>query len=236
VAPPFAGADEASHGYVGIGGLVGSDEGHGQGEGVLEIGGMAQQKGTYGHGQFRIEAGNGFGIAAVGKGGYQLVGLDPGETASLHVGVEPFSLNFSANTNKTREDYIEWLPMGSAGLQLAADSYRILGLVRGGGAVGTLGNGGGGGAYGFGAYLDGPRFDFAADLTRIVRNGKNVDLGSVDAAVPLTSGRGTGAHLFLGLHGEVIDTRGDDKASMFSTANTGDKVEQRGLLTLRGVY
>lgn len=223
-------ADGPNIGYGGIGLLAGKSDGKNEMAGALEFGGAGQTSAAYGQGALRLEGGSGWGISGYGFGGATLTGLERGEPAALLFGLEPLNLAFTANSNDKREDFIEWLPMVSLGGQLAADSCRILALARAGGALGTLGKNGAGYAYGGGAYVNCRDFFLTTELTRIDRKGQATDMAAVDTMIPIKAHR----NVFLGLRGEVLDTREADGSDRFgSLPNDGDRVEGRVMLTLK---
>jgi hypothetical protein len=228
-----------------IGGMVGESAGSGEGGFVLEAQSQGDQRpgGTfgitrYGHDYLRLEIGGrseggvGLGIAGGGMSGSQLVGVRGDQNVMLHIGAEPFNLQFNAHSSDAREDFIEWMPMGSAGVQVAADTCRAIALLRGGAAIGTLGNGGARGAWGGGAYLTCPAVQVAGEITRIESDNKPVDVAAVNARLNLAS-----HNLSLGVLAEAITTRRDGTSpAIFSTPGEGDNSERRLFLMVGGAF
>lgn len=229
--PAFS--EELPNPYAALGGMAGQDRGNQHGAAVFEIGANDTQEIFYGNGHLRAELGKGSGIAARGKGGLSIIGLERGESGvSLQLGLEPANVEFSANTGRGREDFIEWTPSVAGGVQLGSDTCRLLALGRVGGALGTLGTKGVGYAYGPAMYLSCGILNASGELTRIERNGQSVDTGLADVSVPLKI-RGNHS-INIGLRGEVIDTHGAEKDVGFgSLFQSGDAIEKRGFVTLQ---
>jgi hypothetical protein len=177
----------------------------------------------YGHGQARIELGNGAALNLAATSGITLFGLSRHSTFSPHIGIEPMSGRIALDSNRALESSYEWLPAVSAGPQFAFSSCRFLPLVRGGAGVGNLGKDGRAPSirptYGVGTYFNCAGMDVAAEITRLKGQANDVDLALADVAYEINSDG-----LKLGLRGESVQTR--DLTATHS--------EQRVLLLLRG--
>jgi len=228
---PLVFADEAIS-TNGAGALSGKTQGKDEGAFIIQsslFGEQSEDKNFYGHNIFRLEIGSGFGITGAGMGGVGLFKVEPNSVNSL-VAIEPLNLIFSANTNNNREDYIEWMPMGAAGIQAAPNVCRIAVLGRAGAALGTLGDGGARTAYGAGAYLSCPKVHAAGEVTRIRTASGPVDLGSLTAAARV-------GNVDLGLRVESITTRDKESdATMISEPEDNDKSEIRTMATAGLVF
>jgi hypothetical protein len=218
---------------VGVGSLLGRADDQNQYALVIEgQNHFKQRRGPYGirqygHGESRLELGNGVGLSLSATSGVSLYGLKPGETWSPHVGIEALSGRITVNTNGSFERYYEWLPMMSAGLQFAVTrSCRLLPLARAGGGAGNLGKNGWApslrAAYGTGAYLNCADLDVAAEITRLPGSGNDVNLTTVDVAYPLSR------------HGLKIGLRGESTLERDGGSVNPDRTEQRVLVLLRG--
>ena len=174
--------------------------------------------GHYGHMNLRLEAGTGVGMAGDLTLGKEVFKLDRAWGAHLHAGLEPINLRFNFNNNNEREDYFEWLPMASGGLQLAADACRVLIAARGGAALGTLGDNGAHLAVGGSTTLDCPGFELVGDVVRVDPLGSPTDLGTVDLAV--------GTSFKVGLRGEALVHR-DEKAGWESLVTLPEATQRK---------
>jgi hypothetical protein len=193
----------------------------------------------YGQGQGRLELGTGIGMTLASTTGVTLLGLDGGTESGLmpHFGVEPFSGQMSFNTNDSREDYYQWMPMAAAGAQLGAGPCRLMANARGGAGAGNLGKEGFAPAlrpaFGASTYLNCSQLDVALEVTRMRdRGGGFIDLALVDVAYALDRRD----DWKLGIRGESTMVRGAGSAFGATSleAAPGDRSEQRAMLVLRG--
>ena len=172
----------------------------------------------YGEAESRFEIGKGLGVGMQATTGITLLGIDSGEKIYPHLGIEVFSGRFSVNSNSAREKYYEWLPMVSAGIQLAAGKCRLLPLARAGGGLGNLGKAGIfpalGSAIGVSSYLDCSGFDLSGELTHLNAAGKAINLAGADLSIRLNHEK-----IGIGLRGE--------------RTSEPDRLEQRVLLLFR---
>jgi hypothetical protein len=178
----------------------------------------------YGYGQSRLEFGTGFGLSLSAISGFELHGLEEDRHAGLFVGIEPFSGRIELNTADSREDFYDWLPAASAGIQLAYGGCKMLPLLKGGGAIGNLGKSGiwpsANPAYGLAAHLNCNRFDLSTEVLHITRSAGNITLSVVDFSfmpVPQT--------VSLGARVETIEN--DSRQALGGT-------EKRAMLVFRG--
>ncbi len=225
----------------GIGGMMGYTQGEGEGGAVFEGKEFYDQKqDVYGHSLGRLEISGGpqgeglnLGLTFENRVGETLLGNNKG--SFLHIGYEIPNLLINVNTNDQRTDYIEWQPMMSVGGQLPIASCRILALIRGGGSLGNLGDGGARWAYGSGAYLNCPKLDLIGEITRIKTKSGDHDLANADLSYSLDSG------YTLNLRGEAIEAEPVDGFKLLAANPTLDKdpqdgVEKRVLLTVGTVW
>jgi hypothetical protein len=176
----------------------------------------------YGHAETRAELGRqGIGLRLSATPGITWIGLPPaGGSLAAHVGFEPLGGRIALHSHDAAADYYEWLPTMSIGPQIGLPrGCRLLPHARAGGGVGNLGQAGWSptlhAAYGAGAYLNCPRLDVAAELTRLeggTRGG--INLAVVDAAYEV---RASGS-IKIGVRAE------------------SELAERRALLLLRGEF
>lgn len=219
---------------VGIGALVGESGGTSEYAVVIEGNNhFKQRRGIYdvrqyGHGQSRVEIGNGLGLSFAATSGVTLYGLDRKGGFSPHFGIEPASGRIVMNTRADREDYYEWLPMASVGPQFGWKACRMLPLARAGMAAGNLGRDNlkpaFNAAYGVGAYLNCSKLDIAAEVTRVNRSVSDIDLGLIDVSYSFKP-----EGLKLGLRAEGNFYGGGTPASALAS-------EKRVLLMVRSSF
>jgi hypothetical protein len=181
---------------------------------------------TYGHGHDRFELGTGIGFLLSHFGGLRLIGATWDEGTGFHLGLEPF--NFATDVHTNRDDYIEWLPMLSAGVHWVSNDSNVVLLVRGGGAVGTLATSGARTAWGLGLYANFTRTNVGFDLTRLQTREIPVDMAALDLCWTLSSRIG------LGLRGEslIIRERGTSPFPALWSQG-GDQREYQALVFVR---
>lgn len=106
----------------------------------------------YGGGGGRFQMGNiigaevapNLGVHANGNSGFTLVGLKPEDTNTLYpqIGLEVLNGRVAFNTSPYIQDYYQGFLGPSLGAQADVAGCRVLPLIRGGGAAGTLGKNG----------------------------------------------------------------------------------------------
>ena len=190
----------------------------------------------YGQGQGRMEIGTGFGLTLASTTGVTLLGLDDRDSGLMpHFGIEPFSAQMSLNTNDTREDYYNWMPMAALGPQLGTGSCRLLPSARAGAGIGNIGKSGFAprirSALGASAYLNCATFDVALELTRMLDHRGNVDVALVDVADALDRRD----DWKIGVRGESLMLRAPGASSGVASLErgSGDRAEQRAMLIVR---
>lgn len=133
-----------------------------------------------------------------------------------------------------REPFFEWTPMAAIGAQFFTDSCKAMVAVRGGAAIGTLGDGGVRPAYGAGASaVCNNKLIFNADFTRIVTENSNVDMANLMAGVKIP-----GQDFAIGAVFEGRDTKDTAKSPSvysFPTAS-GDRPDVAAKLFIGGAF
>jgi hypothetical protein len=175
---------------------------------------------TYTHSHGRAEIGTGVGLLATNLGGLRLLGGQKEQGTYFHLGMEPF--NLMADTHMYRNDYIEWLPMITAGVHIIGGSetsnWNLLVMGRAGGAVGTLGTSGGRPTFGAGILATASTFNMAIDLLRIRTRDVPVDFAIADLTWQINPDMGVGL-------------RGESKT--FRNSGSDSQTEYQGMLFIR---
>lgn len=143
----------------------------------------------YGQAESRLNLGNGIGVSLYAMSGVTLYGISPERPRfSPHLGLEPFNGGITWNSNGHQNNFYEWIPAVSAGVQWTSGRCKYLPLIRGGGALGTVGKPGwtwspsAGTSYGAGAYVNCLNLDVGMDATHIDSQDRRANLGVIDAA------------------------------------------------------
>ena len=144
--PPRLAEDQFSVTYPGIMpyyGYTANDAG--RHEGGVAFGTSTHQRGSlYGIDSLRIQIGNTFGINFAHTGGVNVLPSN----GYFVLGLEPINIDGNAvlQDGGVPRNYIQWLPMAAAGLQVPAGTCRMMAVIRGGASLSTLN--GVNGAYG----------------------------------------------------------------------------------------
>jgi hypothetical protein len=217
---------------VGIGALTSSAPGALTAEYafIVEGGNHFQQRETvwgitqYGFAQSRLELGTSVGISLDADSGVTLIGLGKNDRIAPHLGIEPFSGTVSLNTKAGADSFYEWMPMASAGVQVAAGSCRLLPLVRAGGGVGNLRKAGllpgFSQAVGASAHINCGLVNLAGSWVKVGPLPNAATLGAVDLSVALRS-----LPIRFGARAETLDG---------GTAEFARPSESRFLVVFRG--
>ena len=139
----------------------------------------------YGFSQSRLEVGTNLGVTLDATSGVALYGLEDGQKGiAPFLGLEAFSGHIALNTRQDRIDFYEWLPTVSTGVQIGWGACRLLPLVKGGGAVGTVTQGGFWPVFGLsagaGTHLNCGKWNFGGSLAGVRAQGQYAQIGAVD--------------------------------------------------------
>jgi hypothetical protein len=178
---------------------------------------------AYSSGHVRFELGTGVGFMIHQMNGLDLTGTAERQGFKPLIGIE--GLNFITDVHTRRDDFIEWLPMVSTGIQHRSGDSAWLFLVRGGGAVGTLGKGGARFGYGTAVIFSTDDFWGALDVTRVQDKVQPSDIAAIDFSWRINE------RVSAGIRGESLLVRAPGTNPFFiSGSKAGDKTEYQGIL------
>ncbi len=227
--PPRLAEDQFSVTYPGIMpyyGYTANDAG--RHEGGVAFGTSTHQRGSlYGIDSLRIQIGNTFGINFAHTGGVNVLPSN----GYFVLGLEPINIDGNAvlQDGGVPRNYIQWLPMAAAGLQVPAGTCRMMAVIRGGASLSTLN--GVNGAYGLGGYINCDQVvDIAAHLTRMTDSEHPVDIAMVEVQLPVI--QNNGGQVSLGLRGEYLNVHNGSAQLFFEMPDASESPEHRIFLVV----
>jgi hypothetical protein len=195
----------------------------------LDIGATGFATGhRYGMAHVRLMIGNTFGINLSDSVGWNFFGDSP---FILSTELLNFQINWAVQAAAEQRNYFEWTPMAAAGFQVQTDQCRVVAVIRGGGSVGTLGDGGARPAYGVGGYVDcESKLALGAELLRIEDASNDIDLARVEISVPIGAVGDELIHAINARYEALVEHGNAQAAFFFEDVGRDDHEEHRVII------